>query len=223
MELEGFGASLAGSTVWSISGRIPWEFLTGVNYTIRILIVATQDDLATPATLEGDWTIVWRPRQPKDWSYIATVLRGMPNTCLLAFTGFSTIPASFQAFVDSLVHEHHFTVSRIWLGRESPPWIPDAVFMAPFGVQEHTEQVFKMLQQLPGKPGVHGPWNSMNLETWVTIVAATREQGLGLVLSDAGEHAWTLMWHRPADSAMPLERRTATGARWLTAVSALLS
>jgi hypothetical protein len=224
MELEGFGVSLVGRSAWSYGGRIPWEFLNSVHYGTRLLVCGSTGAATATAIMEGDWTCVWRPRQTKDWSYIATVLRGSQGPCLIVFADLAddSIPHTFVGFLDSLTHEHRMTVSRVWLnGSTSPPWIPDAIFFAPFGAHEDTMSVFEMLRNLPGRGG-HGTWSSMSAEAWLAVVAATRDQGLGLVLSDVEESSWTLMWHRPADSLLPLERRNAVAASWIQAAADML-
>lgn len=218
MELEGFGVSLVGRSAWSYSGKIPWEFLNSVHYATRILIRGSAGAAGAAAIMEGDWTCVWTPRQTKDWSYIATVLRGSHGSCLVVFADLDShqVPNTFVGFLDSLQQ-----VSRIWLHKEPPQWIPDAIFFAPFAVGEDTGGVFEMLQGIPGRGG-HGAWSNMSMEAWLAVVAATRDQGLGLVLSNIEEPSWTLMWHRPADSLLPLERRSAVAAAWIQAAADML-
>ena len=213
MELEGFGVSLAGRSVWSHGGRIPWEFINGVNYGTRILIHGPIASMTPLAIMEGGWTCVWHPRHPREWSYIATVLRGTQGQCLVVFADIQEIPASFCTFMDSM------TVSRVWLNTEAPPWIPDAVFIS---TVDDASAMFEMLQNIPGRAG-HGSWMGTTFDAWSAAVAATREQGLGLVLSDVEEPTWTLMWYRPADSYPSLERRSATASVWMQGCARLLA
>jgi hypothetical protein len=100
-------------------------------------------------------------------------------------------------------------------------WIPDALFFPPLQDSE-ANTVLSILQAMPARHN-HGGWIcTQTANAWLDILRDTRRQGLGLVLSDVQETAWTLFWHKPADSRPPMEViMTKTGA-WMEGVSMLL-
>lgn len=227
MELEGLGVSFVGKSVWVYTGSthkrngscIPWEYIQGVNYGLRILV---RGEHAVISQIESDWNCVWSPSATKDWSCIATLLRGITGPGLLVIDQISaeTIPSSFWSFLDTLVREGR-SVTRVWIHTEAPSWVPDAVFFPP--VQSHdVTDVFQICKSMPARGG-HGPLNFHGSQReWESLMTATREQGLGIVLSDLEESAWTLFWHRPADSRPTSEHILFRGVKWVEAGTALL-
>ncbi len=213
MELEGFGVSLVGKTAWVIgSSQIPWEYIQGVHYTTRILIRGTKPTLAE---VEGTWNSIWCSPQAKDWSFIATVLRGVGvSNCLLVMDHVDP-PASFWQYLDSMVHGIQ---TRVWIHGEGPAFVPDAIFCPPLKTQELAELAWRCFSALPARNG-HGGWTA---SSWDSIVSATSSQQLGLVVSDVEEMTWTLMWHRPADSRLPLEKSVSMARHWIQIGSEVL-
>jgi hypothetical protein len=72
MEVQGFGGSLVGKTIW-VHGEewIPWEFLQKI--ACRFLIHDSTNSLLFTDT--WDYAIV--PRTAKDWSCVATILKAI--------------------------------------------------------------------------------------------------------------------------------------------------
>ncbi len=229
MELEGLGVSLVGRTLWvhssqqggNSSARIPWEYINSVNYSMRILV---RGNGALMAAVEGDWTCVWSPQTPKDWSCIATLVRSIGvGSCLLVFDTLSNMaPSTFWTYLETLIHDGKTILTRVWINAESPTWIPDAIFFPPVADGDAAD-VLALLQSVPGRAG-HGAWASTfhSTQEWMNIVVATRTQGLGLVLSDVEERTWTLFWFKPADSLPTMEVCLRRGTAWAEAGLQLL-
>jgi hypothetical protein len=207
MELEGFGVSLLGRIAW-VHGDIPWEFLQS-HHTMKILLRGPKP---TVAEAETDWTCVWNPTQTRDWSCIATILRSATGSCLIAMDHVDAVPppGTFWTFLESL--QSRITITRLWIGEAPPPVVPDATFFAPTKNAEIANRMLEVFAALPARGG-HGTWYAP--ADWLGIVTAAYEQGMGLMMTDLEEGAWTLLWHRPADSRLPLERRIPTAQHWL--------
>jgi hypothetical protein len=196
MELEGFGTSLVGRCVYVHSGIeeswIPWEFL-GANYTGKILIT-TQNGVRSSIGLLNEWNAVFCPRpESRDWSAIATVLKGYGSTILLVFTHDIAPPASFLNYLDGLLMDGRTVISRVWLSSNGTPVVPDAVLF-PIGCAA----VHEISSKLPAVRN-HGAWRMTEAECreLTEIVYANK---YGIMISDVGESAWTLFWHRQEDS-----------------------
>lgn len=201
MELEGFGASLVGRALYVYTSEsdawVPWEFISGTSYSCRILITSSESHLRTLETGYA-WTFVIRPVTPKDWSCIATIVRGMGQSVLLVFdSGAPAIPSTFVTFMDACIGEGKIVLTRVWVGQNIEiPTIPDAIF---FPIIREHEHVYDMIRRLPARLG-HGTWAPISPADWLTISKATAESGLGMVVSDIGETSWQLFWHKISDS-----------------------
>ena len=209
MELEGLGCSLVGRALYCFCNErnawIPWEFISGQPYSCRILI--TGEGLET-LELSHEWTFVVRPgvANGKEWSCLATILRGMGagqggmnsmGSILLVFGLHAPkVPPSFLSFMDGVLAEGRIMLTRVWLGEHIEiPTIPDAIF---FPVGANGQAMYDMIHRLPERNGHTG--FTIAADAWTMIVKATGEQGLGLVVSDIGETRWSLFWHKIADS-----------------------
>ena len=208
MELEGFGVSLVGRTLWVV-GAIPWEYIQGTHYTAKILIRGTRPTLAE---LEGDWNTIWCAPQAKDWSYIATILRGVGLASCLLVMDHVEPPATFWHYLDSMVRG---VMTKVWIHEEAPAFVPDAVFFPPLHASEMAEKAQRIFSSLPARNG-HDRWNATS---WDSIVSATAAPDLGLVVSDVEETTWTLMWHRPDESRLPKEKSVSIVKHWIQLVS----
>lgn len=186
MELEGLGVSLVGRAIYINGGWIPWEFITGVKYTCKILVAAP--DL-TGVELENSWNYIIRPESGKDWSILATILRGIGGTVLLTIQ--CELPASFVSFMSGLISEGRTIVTRIWLSI-MPPIPPDAAFFLPGSAP------YEAVETLPARGG-HGAFGVSRAE-WETLVNVAADAELGLVVSDVGETRWSVFWHKLSDS-----------------------
>ena len=204
MELEGFGASLQGRVLFVYSKPdeewIPWEYISGTDYTCKILITSESRTLHC-LEIENVWNIILRPISPKDWSCLATILRGMGGPILLVFDGLSPkLPESFARFLETTTQDTKFVITRIWLGTNIDiPAVPDAVFF-PVQILSDTTKLYDILRSLPGRNG-HDSWKSMSLPDWNSLTETTVASNLGIVMSDVGEKEWNLFWHKLSDSA----------------------
>ena len=202
MELEGFGASLVGRAIYVYANDkeawIPWEFISGTSYSCRILVTGS-DAQSRAIESEHAWTFIVRPVSPKEWSCIATIVRGMGQSVLLTFDiGSPVPPASFITFMDSCVSEGRIILTRLWIGQNIEiPTIPDAIFFPV--IRSDQEDMYNMIRRLPARSN-HGVWVPMSSADWLSITAATAASGLGIVVSDVGEASWHLFWHKIADS-----------------------
>jgi hypothetical protein len=223
MELEGLGVGLHGRPLWVYAGAehsrfgsgIPWEYIQEINYSTKILIRGPHSLITT---METDWTSVWCPQSARDWSCIATLIRSIGvGSCLLVLDHVPhNPPASFWTYLDGIVKEGRTTLTRIWIHSEVPMWVPDAVFLPPLQDSE-SSIALQILQAMPARHN-HGAWVYMQpANNWLDIIRDTRRQGLGLVLSDVQETAWTLFWHKPVDSRMGPETVLTKASAWLDA------
>ncbi len=205
MELEGFGASLVGRNIYIVADGehawIPWEFVSGTAYTCKILVTGEGYGLRC-VEAENNWTAIFRPVTPRDWSCIATIIKGMGNTVLLTIDHHAPVaPAAFITFLDSVLAEGRTVITRIWIGTHMEiPAIPDAIFFPVLRDAGRASAAYEMMCRLPARGG-HGSWKTPPIGEWNALVGATITGGLGLVISDVGESAWTLFWHKIADSA----------------------
>lgn len=204
MELEGFGASLIGRVLFVYSKPeeewIPWEFLSGTENTYKIL-VSGEKSIFHCLEVEHVWNIVIRPNSPKDWSCLATILRGTGGSILLVFDGLSPkVPESFARFLETTAQDSKYSITRIWLGTNIDiPSIPDAVFF-PVQIQSEATKIYDILRSLPSRNG-HESWKTMSLPDWNSLIETTASSNLGIVMSDVGEKEWNLFWHKISDSA----------------------
>ena len=79
------------------------------------------------------------------------------------------------------------------------PAVPDAILFPPLREPFRATAAYEMIQRLPGRDG-HGPWAHMGAQEWGTLVDATSKSDLGIMISDVGERAWCLFWHKIGDS-----------------------
>jgi hypothetical protein len=231
MELEGFGASLIGRVVYVVADDgtawLPWEFIAGTTYSCRILVTG---EGATVRLLEASntWTAVMRPTCSRDWSFIATMVKGGGPTVLLVVDAHApSLPAAFVSFLDGIVAEGRTTLTQVFVGTHMEiPAVPDALFFPPLpsaaaGAATATA-AYEMASRLPGRAG-HGPWRPVPAAEWHTLVGATAASDLGVVVSDIGESEWSLFWHKPADSAAEGHGlQVKRGATWMRTGVALL-
>lgn len=206
MELEGFGASLVGRAIYVCAppekAWIPHEFISGTTYNCRICISGHPKNVRLIDTADG-WNAVFHPSSSRDWSCIATMIQSMGPQVLLVFDSYAPpAPASFITFLDNCVSSGRVILTRIWIGTHVEiPCIPDAILFPVFsgsGVGAATE-AYEMMRRLPGRGG-HGAWSAPNLDEWNVLVKATAEGHLGIMISDVGEHNWSLFWHKVEDS-----------------------
>lgn len=191
MELEGFGISLIGHAVYVHGDWIPWEFISGTPYNSRILITGEQ---LSSVELENSWNYIARPGVAKDWSILATIIRGCGGSILLAFhSSVGNIPPGFYTFLDNILLDGKTVVSRVWL-QCTPHSVPDAVFFPPNGM----DGSFEIVSRLPSRNN-HGPF-TVSAEDWKTYIGVTGSANLGLVVSDIGETNWSIFWHKMEDS-----------------------
>lgn len=205
MELEGFGASLVGKAVYIVADAehawIPWEFISGTQYAVRILISGEGAGLRL-IEAEPGWNAIFKPTGGRDWSVIATMMKSAGGPILLTMDSHAAAaPATFISFLDSMLAEGR-TITRIWIGTHvTVPTIPDALLFPPLREPFRASAAYEMMRRLPGRDG-HAGWTAMGGGEWNTLVDATSKSELGIIISDIGEKAWTLFWHKIADSSM---------------------
>lgn len=226
MELEGFGASLVGRAIYVVADNneawIPWEFISGTHYAVRILISGDGVGLHI-IEAEAGWTAIFKPANGRDWSVIATMMKSAAGPILLTMDNYASVPPpTFVTFLDSMLAEGRI-ITRLWIGTHvTIPTIPDALMFPPCGDLHRNTAAYEMMRRLPARDG-HGAWISMEPQAWNTLVEATSKSELGIMISDIGEKAWTLFWHKIADSvqvsnSVGLKR----GLAWLRTGAALL-
>lgn len=206
MELQGFGTSLVGRAIYvyanSEEAWVPWEFISGVQYSVQILVCGTSHTHRL-VEMEHDWNIIVRPQHPKDWSILATLIKGMGGTVLIVFdTDTPKPPSTFLTFLDGTIKEGRTVITRVWIGKAIEiPCIPDAVFFPVPADRRPPVDVYELLYRLPGRNGHEGLAHMTQVE-WISLVNATIENGLGIMISDVGEANWSLFWHKLADSRL---------------------
>jgi hypothetical protein len=206
MELEGFGASLVGRAVYVCAppekAWIPYEFISGTTYNCRICISGHPKNIRLIDTSEG-WNAVFHPSSSRDWSCIATMIQSMGPQVLLVFDSYAPVPPStFITFLDNCVTAGRVVLTRIWIGTHVEiPCIPDAILFPVFGpgITGAATEAYEMMRRLPARNN-HGTWSAPNLDEWGVLVKATADGHLGIMISDIGEHAWSLFWHKVEDS-----------------------
>lgn len=204
MELEGFGASLVGRAIYVCTppekAWIPFEFISGTTYNCRICISGHAKNVRLVDTADG-WNAVFHPTSSRDWSCIATMIQSMGPQILLVFDSYAPVPPStFVTFLDSCVSSGRVVLTRIWIGTHVEiPCIPDAILFPVFSGGAGAAEAYDMMRRLPARGG-HGGWNAPNLDEWNELVKATVDGHLGIMISDVGEHAWSLFWHKVEDS-----------------------
>jgi hypothetical protein len=129
------------------------------------------------------------------------MVQSMGPQVLLVFDSYApAAPASFISFLDNCVTAGRVVLTRIWIGTHVEiPCIPDAILFPVFGGGVGAAEAYEMMRRLPGRGG-HGAWNASNLDEWNVIVKATAEGHFGMMISDVGEHSWSLFWHKLEDS-----------------------
>jgi hypothetical protein len=204
MELEGFGASLVGRAVYIVTDSqhawIPWEFISGTQYAVRILVSGEGVGLHL-VEAESGWSAIFKPTSGRDWSVIATMMKSAGGPILLTMDSHApAAPATFVGFLDSMLAEGR-TITRLWIGTHvSVPTIPDALMFPPLFDPFRATAAYEMMRRLPARDG-HGGWAAMSPTEWSTLADATSKSELGIMISDVGEKAWTLFWHKIADSS----------------------
>lgn len=212
MELEGFGASLVGRAIYVCASPekawIPYEFISGTNYNCRICISGHPKNVRLVDTADV-WNAVFHPSSSRDWSCIATMIQSMGPQVLLVFDSYApAAPPSFITFLDNCMAAGRVVLTRIWIGTHVEiPCIPDAILFPVFagagagagGAAAAATEAYEMMRRLPGRGG-HGAWSAPNLDEWNVIVKATADGHLGIMISDVGEHSWSLFWHKVEDS-----------------------
>ncbi len=114
-------------------------------------------------------------------------------------------------------------ITRIWVGTHvTVPTIPDALLFPPLGDNLRATAAYEMMRRLPAREG-HGGWAAMSTAEWNALVDATSKSNLGILISDIGEKAWTLFWHKLEDSQSELNSvALKRGLAWLRTGAAIL-
>jgi hypothetical protein len=132
---------------------------------------------------------------------LATLVKGNGGTVLLVFdVDAPKPPATFLTFLDGVVAEGRTILTRVWVGQAIEiPCIPDAVMFPVMSDSRLHSIAYDLLYRLPARDS-HGIFSHMTAGDWTSLVKATVDGGLGIMISDVGERAWSLFWHKIADS-----------------------
>jgi hypothetical protein len=227
MELEGFGASLVGRSMYVCAtpekAWIPYEFISGTTYNCRICVsgAVAAKHVRLIDTADG-WNAVFHPSSSRDWSCIATMIQSMGPHVLLVFDSHAPVaPPSFITFLDNCMAGGRVVLTRIWIGTHVEiPCIPDAILF-PVGTGDGAGAAYDMMRRLPGRNG-HGPWSAPNLDEWNSLQKATTDGHLGIMITDVGEREWSMFWHKVEDSYVGTPGTTGMAARVLLATGLAL-
>ena len=199
------GTSLVGKILYvhasSQEAWLPWEFLSGAPFSMKLLVTGSESSHHC-VEASTSWTVILRPAVPKDWSCLATLVRGAGSgSVLLTFdVGCPPVPDSFATFLDAVIAEGRVSLTQVWIGiGVRIPGIPDAVLFPPLTDREGRTAAHALISRLPGRYG-HGAAPTVPVEDWNTLVMATTASRMGICVTDVGESGWTLFWHKPADS-----------------------
>jgi hypothetical protein len=172
---------------------------------------------------ESGWNAIFKPTHGRDWSVVATMMKSAGGPILITFDSHApAAPSSFISFLDSMLAEGR-VITRIWVGTHvTVPTIPDALLFPPLGDNLRATAAYEMMRRLPAREG-HGGWAAMSTAEWNALVDATSKSNLGILISDIGEKAWTLFWHKLEDSQSELNSvALKRGLAWLRTGAAIL-
>jgi hypothetical protein len=209
MELQGFGGSLVGKTIWGVGDPwVPWEFLQDIK--CRVLLRGASSALAA---ISDNWTYSIAPETAKDWSCVATILKALSasTSVLVAWCDDVAMSPAALRFLEGL------PITRLMMGSRAPALVPDAVLFS-----KDCGTARSICERLPARGG-HGPCALPPTEAWTELVASLHDSSMCLMVTDVEDKAWTLYWYKPADSAPLTAEEVKERVRaYLTAAQRLL-
>jgi len=188
MELQGFGGSLVGKTVWVSSEDpwVPWEFLPDIK--CRVLLRGKSGK--GTVSISDQWTYSMAPENTKDWSCVATILKALSasTSVLVAWTDDVEMSPAAVRFLEGL------PVTRLALGTTAPQMVPDAVLFS-----KDCSTARSLCERLPARAG-HGLCVPPPPDAWAELMGSLAESSMCLLVTDVEDKAWTFYWHKPNDS-----------------------
>jgi len=188
MELEGFSASLQGSSIVVVVEKeeeawIPWEFLSD---GMTILICGKEIPSHRILRDSYPWNIIWSPTTSRDWSMIATILKATagPLTVVLDIGG-PIPPFAFTEFLET-----RSSLTKVQIAKKGSLGAfgaPRAVIWSS-GIPLGTRMEFLR--------SVH--YKETETAVVAAVTAAT-DSHVQVMACDQGG-GWKLYWIRPGDS-----------------------
>lgn len=188
MELEGFSASLQGSSIVVLVEKeeeawIPWEFLSE---GMTMLICGKEIPSYRIVRDSYSWNIVWTPTTSRDWSMIATILKATVGPLTLVLDLGSPIPPF--AFTEFL--ETRSSLTKIQIAKKGTLGAFGTPRVVIWSSGISLEQRMEFLRSVQCK------------ETEAAVVAAVTaatDSNVQVMACDQGG-GWKLYWIRPGDS-----------------------
>jgi hypothetical protein len=187
MELEGFSASLKGTTIVLVEREedawIPWECLPE---GMTVLLCGREVRTHRLLRDSSPWSLIWSPSSSREWSLLATVLKAAGPVTLVLDLDAPNPSFAFTEFLDTLPSVTKVQLAYVGssLGIFGPP--NTVIWSDTVSVAARME----VLQTLRYKEGEG---------TVAAAVNAAKESKVQLMASQV-EGTWKLYWIRPADS-----------------------
>ena len=187
MELEGFSASLQGTTIVFVEREedawIPWECLPE---GMTILLCGKEVRTHRMVRDSASWSLIWSPTSSREWSMLATVLKAAGPVILVLDLGAPIPPFAFTEFLETLpsVTKVQLAYAGSSLGIFGP--VRSVIWSDTISVAARME-VLQTLRYKEGDAAV------------AAAVTAAKESHVQLMASQV-EGSWKLYWIRPADS-----------------------
>jgi len=201
MELEGFSASLQGTTVVLVEREedawIPWECLPE---GMTVLLCGKEVRTHRMVRDSASWSLIWSPTSSREWSLLATVLKAAGSVTLVMDLGAPVPPFAFTEFIETLplVTKVQITYVGSLLGMFGAP--NTVIWSDSISVTARME-VLQTFRYKEGEAAV------------AAAVTAAKESQVQLMASQV-EGTWKLYWIRPGDS-WSLVKRLGETARGL--------
>lgn len=201
MELEGFSASLKGTTLVLVEREedawIPWECLPE---GMTVLLCGKEVRTHRLVRDSVSWSLIWSPTSSREWSLLATVLKAAGPVTLVMDLGAPIPPFAFTEFIETLpsVTKVQITYVGSSLGMFGAP--NTVIWSDSISVTARME-VLQTLRYKEGEAAV------------AAAVTAAKESQVQLMASQV-EGSWKLYWIRPGDS-WSLVKRLGETARGL--------
>ena len=201
MELEGFSASLKGTTLVLVEREedawIPWECLPE---GMTVLLCGKEVRTHRLVRDSVSWSLIWSPTRSREWSMLATVLKAAGPVTLVMDLGAPVPSFAFTEFIETLpsVTKVQITYVGSSLGIFGAP--NTVIWSNSISVAARME-VLQTLRYKEGEAAV------------AAAVNAAKESHVQLMASQV-EGSWKLYWIRPGDS-WSLVKRLGETARGL--------
>jgi hypothetical protein len=187
MELEGFSASLKGTTLVLVEREedawIPWECLPE---GMTILLCGKEVRTHRLVRDSASWSLIWSPTSSREWSLLATILKAIGPVTLVLDLDALIPPFAFTEFLDTLPSVMKVQLAYVGssLGIFGPP--NTVIWSDSISIAARME-VLQTLRYKEGEAAV------------AAAVNAAKDSKVQLMASQV-EGSWKLYWIRPADS-----------------------